>query len=1085
MKRLLFLHIAILFSILAWSQTPTVATGLPYECSFEENEDLSAWVLNYNTPTAADQWMIGTAVRSEGKRSLYVSADGFNPNYNKQPNIVAAYLRYKFPDATSPTQIQTFSLSFDWKGVGDPSTARLFVIVCPEEFAFNYPQGNPIYLANVVSENNGRLTNATMMECQQIVGTQKYVCGSETWQNVTLTNDINVQAIDSYNPYVIMFLWVNDNTVDSLSKSSIAIDNVQINRADLKKPQNVDVIPHCEDSTLIVNWDSQGGANQFNVEYRRVGSGSASWRHAGTDLRDGASGYTVTQDGDGTRHCSFIIPRIVEGTYDVRVCGSFNGQLRTGWTYQSMVLVYCPENHCINYIDLYNPSVICTTGYNPEAEKGHNPYETIGPPVDFGPDAEESRHTLHVDPDELDPRTDSMLHTVPTGALAAVRLGNWKSGGEAESITYDIFVDSTNQGILIVRYAIVFENPPGHDTPGSQPRFMLEILDPNGDPIDATCGAAEFTYESGVAAGWNTTKDNKAAWKDWTVVGVDLRRFHNQTIKVRFTVMDCGWVGHYAYAYFTVDCANAHIETESCGDEASINCKAPDGFSYAWYIGDPDAPGNTPIATTQEIGVAPDRQEYTCRLTFVEETRCHFDISTVSAPRFPVPEYKDTIIYDECRSLYKVLKNTSHVMYKLEGSDSHTSEGCEDFYWEFKNLSTGAVTISEAKEPFYLCPTEGDSIEITYTCYIGVDHACDSTRVDTIVARNINSEPTYDHQEYCRSYKIGDEIFTKDTTIVRRLDNFAGCDSVVTLYLKIWPAPEDTYRHDSICSDGYVSIGGIKYNQPVVDKEIFLQGQHGCDSVVYLTLTVNERLQASVEPLAYACPDEEQMQLYFDITAGIYDSLRISFSTPELHDTVIYENVTGVTIPYAANITPGYYKAVFTFYQFCCGEYVEERPIDIRYASTIVEQKWNDVLTVLSPKYNGGFEFVSFQWYKNGQPMEGETHSYIYQPLDFDAEYYVVATRSDSVSIASCPIVPVHHEEQTPYPTIVQAGQRIPMYMERSATIWYYTVSGQLYSTFEMPQGYASLMTPNDRGAYIIKSIDAEGQTKAQVILVE
>ena len=142
-------------------------------------------------------------------------------------------------------------------------------------------------------------------------------------------------------------------------------------------------------------------------------------------------------------------------------------------------------------------------------------------------------------------------------------------------------------------------------------------------------------------------------------------------------------------------------------------------------------------------------------------------------------------------------------------------------------------------------------------------------------------------------------------------------------------------------------------------------------------------------------------------------------------------------------------------------------------------------LTMLAPKYNGGFEFVSFQWYKNGQPMEGETHSYIYQPLDFTAEYYVVATRSDSVSIASCPIVPVHHEEQTPYPTIVPAGQRIPMYMERSATIWYYTVSGQLYSTFEMPQGYASLMTPTQKGAYIIKSIDAEGQTKAQVILVE
>ena len=34
-------------------------------------------------------------------------------------------------------------------------------------------------------------------------------------------------------------------------------------------------------------------------------------------------------------------------------------------------------------------------------------------------------------------------------------------------------------------------------------------------------------------------------------------------------------------AYFTMDCANAHIETENCGNDAHVTCIAPEGFAYA------------------------------------------------------------------------------------------------------------------------------------------------------------------------------------------------------------------------------------------------------------------------------------------------------------------------------------------------------------------------------------------------------------------------------------------------------------------------------------------------------------------------
>ena len=1070
MKRLLFLHIILLFSLVAWSQ---VVTTFPYECSFEENEDLSAWTLNYGNRPTADKWMVGTAVHSEGKRSLYISKDGENPNFGKNPNVMVTVLKYKFP---TDTKTQKYDVSFDWKGMGDSTTSKLYVMVCREQDLTATGNYN---LDAIVNQVGGRLSNAQVGVCQALGESgEKFVCGSESWQNVSLTTNVSVNAANSAKNFAFVFIWVNSNTQDSIGRTSIAIDNFQINSAAIKKPENLIVYPHCEDSTLIVTWETSGAANEFDIQYRKVGE--TGWTHGVSGITEGPDGFTRE---DGTR-CSYALKRILEGSYDVRIRSAFydpeeNKTLRSNYVYESMILVYCPENHCINYVDLYSPNVVCTWGYNPEARAGATPYDSIGV-VDFGPDAIESRHTLHVDPTEVDPRTDSLLKTVPDGALASVRLGNWHYMGEAESITYDILVDSTNQGILIVKYAIVFENPPNHSE-ADQPHFNLEILDQNGNLIDQTCGHAEFTYESGVAAGWNRTKGDKAAWKDWTTIGVNLMPYHGQTIKVRFTTMDCGASGHYAYAYFTVDCANAHIETENCGNDASVTCIAPDGFAYAWY----NQNGDT-VSHDQTLIVDASRQIYTCRVSFIEEPDCFFEIKTTSEPRFPVPDYTYEPIYGNCMSQLK-FSNHSHVMNKFDGYENHTSEPTNESLWTFRSLTTGQKRTTTNTHPTYTCLEQGDMVEVTMTTYIGGDNSCDSTRVDTIIVPNIIPTPTEFRDTTCaeKPIKFDGKWFDKDTVYVATFPNFAGCDSTSTLYLRVFQASEDTYRHDSICSTGSVIIAGRKYNVPMVDSLIMLKNIYECDSAIYLTLTVNELLRATIDSLPYACSDEEQMHIIFDIAAGVYDSLVITFNTPELHDTVIYDQVTSIAIPYSANILPGHYMATMRFHQFCCGTYTQTRGFDIRYSSSIVEQKWNDVLTLLSPQYNGGYEFTAYQWYKNDIPLIGENKSYLYQPLDFDAEYYVEMMRKDGVMMKTCPIQPTYHEQQSEYPTVVHAAQRVHMYMEQPATIWYYTVSGQLYSTFDMPQGYTDLPTPDQAGIFVLKAVNAQGESKAQVMIVQ
>lgn len=1077
MRKIILLHIILLFSVLAWSQNP--ATAYPYECSFEEGDTtLGAWVLNPRTSSAVDQWIIGTAVHSEGRRALYISADGQNDVMGKTANVTVAYLRYKFPE------VGKYDVSFDWKGIGDSVNSRLHVICCLEsDFLNNTSNTNYCDINKIVSSTSGVLSQNVIDKACQYLGEsgEKFVCGSAAWQNVSFAQHVSVGARNVDKVFVFVFIWMSTYSADT-PKSSIAIDNFQVNSAGISKPTDLIVYPHCEDSSLIVTWKAES-AYQYDIHYRKVGE--SNWREQ-NGISEGPSGYTRNLDGSYT----YSLKKILEGSYDVRIRGRYydpeeQKELRTNFVYQTNILVYCPENHCINYVDLYGPNVVCTYGMH-EKHTGQTPYDNIGV-VDYGPDSQDSRHTLHVDPTEVDPRTDSMLHTVPPGAMASVRLGNWNASGKAQSITYNMTVDTATQGILIMKYAVVLDNS-GHDR-DEEPYFRIEILDSLGQSIDARCGAADFAYSDAVKAGdtkgWHLTtyQGGELAWKEWTSVGVPLMNYDGQNIQVRITSADCGQTVHFGYGYFTLDCANAHIETENCGADASLTCVAPDGFAYEWRDENDSIWSNNRI-----FEVDAGLHTYTCKVSFIEEPECYFEISTVSAPRFPVPEYTYENVLANCMSTLE-FTNTSHVMNKFEGYENHTTELCNEGRWVFRSLTTNQPpAVSTYWNPTYICRDEGDTIEITYTTYIGANNACDSTRVDTVIVPSIYSEPTEFHYTTCSEspIKFDDKWFNTDTVYQAKFKNRAGCDSVSTLFLKVYPQPKDVIIHDSICSDQSVTVAGVKYTQPLDNYLIMLKTKNGCDSAVYLTLTVNERINAKVDTLSFICADDEQLFLTFDIAKGVYDSIGVVFNTPALRDTMIYTpGLSEIVIPYPDTITPAVYQAEITFYQFCCGPYTQVRDIEIRYRSSIVEQKWNDVLTLLSPKYNGGYEFMGIQWYKDNMPIEGETHSYLYQPLDVNSIYYVELTRPDGTKMSTCPIQPVYHEQQTPYPTIVQAGQHMPIYMEQAATIWYYTISGQLYSTFTLPQGYASLPTPGQTGAYVIKSVDSEGGTQAQVMIVE
>lgn len=320
--------------------------------------------------------------------------------------------------------------------------------------------------------------------------------------------------------------------------------------------------------------------------------------------------------------------------FQVRVLCS-DGQL--GCYPRSRVYTTLMDN-CIDYSDPYNsPQVKYTFG------SYANPTQYIGRSI--------GRHTVMTITTQRDFNTGGNLLCVPPGEQASFKLGDDNVGATGETVTYNYFVDSVDKDMLVLKYAVVMQNP--NHTSQNQPRFTMEILDENGVLIDSTCCYADFV--AGNSLGWNTVLGTNVIWKDWTTVGIDIARYHGQMIKIRFTTKDCADGGHFGYAYFTVHCDSKRIALVNlCESLDSVRLRAPAGFEYRWMRGDDP----TVISTQNEIMVPADSSVYRCFATFIGKPECNFVVTSRAVLPYPKAAFNYSV--DTCaQRIY--LYNRSYV----------------------------------------------------------------------------------------------------------------------------------------------------------------------------------------------------------------------------------------------------------------------------------------------------------------------------------------------------------------------------------------------------------------------------------------
>ena len=139
----------------------------------------------------------------------------------------------------------------------------------------------------------------------------------------------------------------------------------------------------------------------------------------------------------------------------------------------------------------------------------------------------------------------------------------------------------------------------------------------------------------------------------------------------------------------------------------------------------------------------------------------------------------------------------------------------------------------------------------------------------------------------------------------------------------------------------------------------------------------------------------------------------------------------------------------------------------------IVHQKFNNVLLVNNnPQTNGGYEFVSYQWFKNGQLIgTGQYYSAgndLNSTLDPNAEYSVKMTTKDGKVLQTCgaKITFTNSLQAKLYPNPIETGKMITIEADfpekdlKDMQISLFSVTGQLIKTVKSSSVKTEIQLP-------------------------
>ncbi|MCR4663876.1 MAG: hypothetical protein K5660_00740 [Paludibacteraceae bacterium] len=316
--------------------------------------------------------------------------------------------------------------------------------------------------------------------------------------------------------------------------------------------------------------------------------------------------------------------------------------------------------------------------------------------------------------------------------------------------------------------------------------------------------------------------------------------------------------------------------------------------------------------------------------------------------------------------------------------------------------------------------------------------------------------------------------YTDEGDYTLSLSSANGCDSLVTLHLRHYPSYEcqltDTLlTGQTLLFEGteLAAAGTYSVTLPTVD---------GCDSVITLMLEENavQVLSAECNDL---CSDKEELHISLDFT-GTAHSVRLTFDSAAhvagWRDTlIVLTDDDDIVLPARGCVGQFTCTAELLFRDTTAASVTI--PFTLPYPSSVLKQLWDDGVAVMNSDYNGGYDFVAFQWYENGVPLAGETASILYRPLIMGGEYSALLTESNGRQMLCCPLIATSRTAlETPdigitiWPTLASPSETIRCHAEQPAELTVYDIHGRTVDRFTVPAGTSVFSAPVVPGLYMV-----------------
>jgi len=151
------------------------------------------------------------------------------------------------------------------------------------------------------------------------------------------------------------------------------------------------------------------------------------------------------------------------------------------------------------------------------------------------------------------------IPTTAHGSSGAVRIGNAVPGAGCELLS-KTFIVTPAQRTISFRYAVVLQDF-GHP-PSCQPYFQVRVTDASGAIVP---GAFDFGGGTDTLVADRTnplfqTSGPEVVYKDWSCARINLASKVGQQVTIEFVTVDCGWGGHWGYAYIDDFCGTCNCE---------------------------------------------------------------------------------------------------------------------------------------------------------------------------------------------------------------------------------------------------------------------------------------------------------------------------------------------------------------------------------------------------------------------------------------------------------------------------------------------------------------------------------------------